>query len=173
MTPAERVAFVLHDVFGYPFAEVAEVVGRTPAACRQLATSARRRIRASTAEAPGSSGRAGVVREFRRAWEAKDVAALVGLLDPDAVAVADGGGVALAHLEPIRGAEQVARAYVEIARVAPGVTLLERTVNGLPGLIARKDGVTLTVYAFDVVDGRVTRIWAVRNPAKLRPWSRA
>jgi RNA polymerase sigma-70 factor (ECF subfamily) len=173
MTPAERVAFVLHDVFGYPFAVVAEVVGRTPAACRQLATSARRRIRASTAEAPGSSGRAGVVREFRRAWEAKDVAALVGLLDPDAVAVADGGGVALAHLEPIRGAEQVARAYVEIARVAPGVTLLERTVNGLPGLIARKDGVTLTVYAFDVVDGRVTRIWAVRNPAKLRPWSRA
>ncbi|AEA23391.1 RNA polymerase sigma factor SigJ [Pseudonocardia benzenivorans] len=173
MTPAERVAFVLHDVFRYPFAEVAEVVGRTPAACRQLATSARRRIGAAPAAVSGAAGQAAVVRDFRRAWEAKDIAALVGLLDPDVVAVADGGGVVPAHREPIRGGEQVARAYVEISRVAPGVTLLERTVNGLPGLVARKDGATLTVFAFDVVAGRITRIWAVRNPAKLRTWAPA
>ncbi|MCC5582316.1 sigma-70 family RNA polymerase sigma factor, partial [Microtetraspora sp. AC03309] len=84
MTPAERVAFVLHDVFRYPFAEVAEIVGRTPAACRQLASSARRRVRAARAPVAPAAQRAGLVRDFKRAWEAKDIDALVGLLDPDA-----------------------------------------------------------------------------------------
>src|ERR1700721_162643 len=68
MTPAERVAFILHDVFGYPFAEVAEIVGRTPAACRQLASSARRRIRTAQPPATPAGRRAGLVREFKRAW---------------------------------------------------------------------------------------------------------
>src|SRR3954470_11830477 len=90
MTPAERVAFVLHDVFRSPFAEVAEIVGRTPAACRQLASSARRRIRESPAPATATSRQCDVVRDFKRAWEAKDIGALVGLLDPGATVVADG-----------------------------------------------------------------------------------
>src|SRR4249919_280558 len=94
MTPAERVAFILHDVFRYPFAEVAEIVGRTPAACRQLASSARRRIRASRAPAAPTAQQAGIVRAFRQAWEAKDIDALISLLDPGATVVADGGGLA-------------------------------------------------------------------------------
>ncbi|NUR90204.1 MAG: sigma-70 family RNA polymerase sigma factor, partial [Nonomuraea sp.] len=82
MTPAERVAFVLHDVFRYPFAEIAEIVGRTPAACRQLATSARRRIRDTRGPVTPVSRQAEVVRGFRQAWAAKDIGALVGLLAP-------------------------------------------------------------------------------------------
>ncbi|MFD8597330.1 RNA polymerase sigma factor SigJ [Kitasatospora sp. NPDC059646] len=173
MTPAERVAFVLHDVFQYPFAEVAEVLGRSAAACRQLAASARRRIRASGAPVSPPSTQAGVVREFKRAWEAKDVRSLMDLLDPEATVIADGGGLVGALLEPLTGRENIVRAYLDTARFVPATTFLERTVNGQPGLIARVDGVTSTVFAFRVVDGRITHIWGVRNPEKLRPWTEA
>jgi RNA polymerase sigma factor (sigma-70 family) len=171
MTPAERVAFILHDVFRYSFAEVAEIVGRTPAACRQLASSARRRISESQAPLTPTTQRADIVKDFRQAWENKDIAALIGLLDPDATAIADSGGLAPAHLRPIEGSEEIARVYIDIAGKAPNLTLLERTVNGQPGLVAQLDGVTVTVYAFDVVDNRIKRIWAVRNPEKLRMWT--
>ncbi|MFE6286682.1 RNA polymerase sigma factor SigJ [Streptomyces sp. NPDC057877] len=172
MTPAERVAFVLHDVFRYPFAEVAEIVGRSPAACRQLASSARRRIAATRAEAsPSAARQAGVVRRFKAAWEARDIEVLLSLLDPDAVAVSDGGGRAIARLLPIEGAEQIARLYLTIARFSPPRAILERTVNGLPGLVIEAGGRIDTVCAFEVGDDdRITRIWAVRNPDKLRPW---
>jgi hypothetical protein len=113
---------------------------RGPVACRQLASSARRRIRASRPAGPG------------------------------AAAIADGGGVS-ACLHPIEGGEQVARSCVDVVRKVPGLTILERTVNGQPGLVAQKDGVTVTVYAFDVVGGRITHIWAVRNAEKLRSWT--
>ncbi|GAA3392565.1 RNA polymerase sigma factor SigJ [Streptomyces roseoviridis] len=170
MTPAERVAFVLHDVFRYPFAEVADIVGRTPAACRQLASSARRRIDAQRPPASPTAQRARVVREFRQAWEAGDIGALVGLLDPDATAVGDGGGLVTATLHPIEGAESIARFFAE--RVLPGrLTLRECTVNGQPGLAAQLDGAVVSVYAFDIADDRIRRIWAVLNPEKLRPWT--
>ncbi|WP_105967945.1 RNA polymerase sigma factor SigJ [Streptomyces geranii] len=172
MTPAERVAFVLHDVFRYPFGEVAEIVGRTPAACRQLASSARRRVRGAQAPAAvPSTEQAGIVRRFRTAWEAKDIEALVGLLDPDATATADGGGLAVTHAHPLVGAERIAGAYAEIARVAGDrTTFVECTVNGLPGLVAYQDGTVATVFAFEIAGDRISRIWAVRNPQKLRPW---
>src|SRR5215470_14341118 len=128
MTPAERVAFILHDVFRYPFAEVAQITGRTPAACRQLATSARRRIRASQAPAIPTAQQAGIVRAFKQAWEAKDIDALIGLLDPDATAIADGGGLVSAELRPVEGAEQIARFFIDRAITVPNVTILERTV---------------------------------------------
>jgi RNA polymerase sigma-70 factor (ECF subfamily) len=171
MTPAERVAFILHDVFRYSFAEVAQIVGRTPAACRQLASSARRRVRAADVPATPAAQQADVVRNFKAAWEAKDIDALIDLLDPDATAIADSGGLAIAFLRPIEGGEQVARGWVEIASQAPGVTILERTVNGQPGLVAQQDGVTVTVFAFDIAGDRIKHIWAVRNPEKLRPWT--
>ncbi|MEU1229734.1 RNA polymerase sigma factor SigJ [Streptomyces sp. NPDC005828] len=173
MTPAERVAFILHDVFKYPFAEVAEIVGRSPAACRQLASSARRRIRSEGRPAAQPSGQAALVRDFKEAWEAKDIKALVGLLAPDATMTADGGGLVGAALRPVEGSALIAQYIVHIADKAPGLTLLERTVNGMPGLVARKDGVTVTVAAFELVDGRISRIWAVRNPEKLRAWTDA
>jgi RNA polymerase sigma-70 factor (ECF subfamily) len=169
MTPAERVAFVLHDVFRYPFAEIADVLGRTPAACKQLAASARRRVGA--APAPAATGHADVVRQVRRAWEDKDIAALVDVLDPAAVMTADGGGVAGAALRPVEGAARIAQYMAQIADRAPGLELLERSVNGVPGLVARRAGAVLTVASFDVADGRATRIWVVRNPEKLRPWA--
>ncbi|MEU4829455.1 RNA polymerase sigma factor SigJ [Streptosporangium sp. NPDC023615] len=171
MTPAERVAFVLHDVFRYPFAEVAEIVGRTPAACRQLASSARRRIRASRTLPAPAARRADVIRDFRRAWEAKDIGALVGLLAPEATMTSDGGGLVSAVLRPIEGGERIARHALTIAGMVPGMTILERTVSGQPGLVAQQGGVTVAVMAFEVADDRITRIWAVRNPEKLRPWA--
>jgi RNA polymerase sigma-70 factor, ECF subfamily len=172
MTPAERVAFVLHDVFRYPFAEVAEITGRTPAACRQLGSSARRRIRASRASATPAPGQAGIVRDFKRAWEAKDIDALIGLLDPGATAIADGGGLATTFLRPIEGGEHVARAWIELAnRRLSDTMFLERTVNGQPGLIAQQDGRIVTVFAFDVAGDRIKHIWVIRNPEKLRRWT--
>lgn len=171
MTPAERVTFILHDVFRYSFAEVAETVGRTPAACRQLASSARRRIHASQAPATPTAQHADIVSDFRQAWEAKDIDALIGLLDPDATAIADGGGLVSAELRPIEGGEQVARYVADVAGWAPDLTLLERTVNGQPGLVAQQNGVTVTVFAFAFAGDQIKHIWAVRNPDKLRPWT--
>ncbi|WP_228001083.1 RNA polymerase sigma factor SigJ [Nocardia australiensis] len=168
MTPAERVALILHDVFRYSFAEVAEIVGRTPAACRQLASSARRRVETSR-RGPSSTGHAEVVREFKCAWQAKNIEALIGLLDPAATATADSGGLAPAFRDPIHGGEQIARAWAEIPHNSR-VALLERTVNGRPGLVAQLDGTIISVYAFDIAESRITRIWAIRNPEKLRPW---
>ena len=119
--------------------------------------------------APASSGTSSA------AWEAKDIGALIGLLDPDATATADGGGRAATFLHPIEGGEQIARAWVELARPRdrPTSTILERTVNGQPGLVAQQDGVTVTVFAFDVADDKITHIWVVRNPEKLRQWTTA
>ncbi|SHN47514.1 RNA polymerase sigma factor SigJ [Cryptosporangium aurantiacum] len=169
MTPAERVAFVLHDVFRYPFADVAEIVGRTPAACRQLASSARRRVRTAQTPATPSVEQAGVVKQFKAAWEAKDINALVGLLTPDATAVGDGGGRAHAVLRPIEGAGEIAGFFA--GRATSGLTFLERTVNGQPGLVVLADDVPVAVLAFDVVGDRIRHIWAVLNPEKLRPWT--
>ena len=173
MTPAERVAFILHDVFRYSFAEVAGIVGRTPAACRQLASSARRRIRASQPPAGPATGQASIVRAFKQAWEARDIDALIGLLDPSATATADTGGLAIALPGPIEGSEQIARACLDVAKIAPDMTILERTVNGQAGLVAQQDGVTVTVFAFEVAGDRIKHIWAIRNPEKLRPWTTA
>jgi RNA polymerase sigma-70 factor (ECF subfamily) len=175
MTPAERVALILHDVFGYPFSEVAEVTGRTPAACRQLASSARQRLRASQLPSAPSAPRtdqASLVARFKRAWEAADIGALVGLLDPDATAISDGGGLVSAALHPVEGAASVARLMAGIiSRPRHHLRITERLVNGQPGLVAEQDGVVVTVFAFQVAGDKIQRIWAIRNPDKLRPWT--
>jgi len=101
-----------------------------------------------------------------------DIEALLELLDPDAVAIADGGGLVPASLEPRAGAGEIASFLMELAgRATSGLGLEERTVNGQPGLVGRQDGATVTVLAFEVADERITRIWAVRNPEKLRAWN--
>jgi RNA polymerase sigma-70 factor (ECF subfamily) len=169
MTPAERVALILHDVFGYPFTEVAQITGRTPAACRQLASTARRRIRAAQPPATPTARQASIVRDFKQALEASDIEALMGLLDPTATVSGDIGALPAALTGPIHGAEQIAR--LAVASQAPGLTLLERTVNGQPGLVAQRDGVTVGVYAFQIAGDQITRIWAILNPGKLRPWT--
>jgi RNA polymerase sigma-70 factor, ECF subfamily len=171
MTPAERVALILHDVFGYPFTEVAEITGRTPAACRQLATSARRRARAAQPPATPATRQASIVRSFKQACEAGDIGALIGLLDPAATATGDIGVLPAALPGPLHGAEQIARTCLAVTSQAPGLTLLERTVNGQPGLVAQQGGATVAVYAFQIAGDRITRIWAVLDPGKLRPWA--
>jgi RNA polymerase sigma-70 factor (ECF subfamily) len=171
LTPAERVAFILHDVYRYPFSEVAAIIGRTPAACRQLASSARHRLEAVQHPGPVEGARARVVADFKRAWEDHDIDGLIALLDPDATAIADGGGIVSAVLEPLNGAQTIARACVDIVKRAPRLTIIERKVNGQPGLVTVQDGTTVAVVAFGFVDQRIRRIWAVLNPAKLGAWT--
>jgi RNA polymerase sigma-70 factor (ECF subfamily) len=171
MSPAERVSFILHDVFRYSFAEVAEVVGRTPAACRQLASSARRHLEAADAPTPSAAERTRIVRDFKDAWHAQDIEALVAVLDPDVTVVADGGGLASAIASPLGGRDLVVRAYLDLLARAPELTFLEHTVNGQPGLVVQQDGVTVSVLAFDFAGSRISHMWAVRNPEKLRPWT--
>jgi hypothetical protein len=127
--------------------------------------------RASQAPATSTAQRADIVRDFKQAWEAKNIDALIALLDPDATAIGDGGGFVAAELRPIEGGEQIARAVIDIASRAPYLTILERTVNGQPGLVAQQECVTVTVIAFDIAGDRIKHIWAVRNPEKLRPWT--
>jgi RNA polymerase sigma-70 factor (ECF subfamily) len=171
MTPAERVAFVLHDIFRYSFAEVAEVVGRTPAACRQLASTARRRVRDSRSPRSVTAEQARIVSSFEQAWEAQDIPALVVLLDPVSTFTADGGGIVNAIRRPIRGAEQVALGCVNLLLRNLGLIILQRTVNGQPGLVTQLDGATVAVLAFDIIDDHAKQIWSVDNPTKLRPWA--
>jgi len=90
--------------------------------------------------------------------------------------IADGGGVAGvgaagAEARPVRGREQIARGCVDLVNRAPGLKILERTVNGQPGLVTQQDGATAAVLAFDLAGGRITNIWVVFNPEKLRPWT--
>jgi len=171
MTPAERVAFILHDVFAYPFTEVAAITGRTPAACRQLASSARRRIYAERPPATNTARQASIVKDFKRAWETKDIGALVGLLDPHVILTGDGGGVVKAALHPYEGGERVAHFLAHLARTAPANgALLERTVNGQPGLVGHLEGQIVAVYSFEVAGYKITRMWAMLNPKKLQLW---
>lgn len=171
MTPAERVAFVLHDVFQYSFPEVADIVGRTPQACRQLAYSARRRLREARGTSVPEDEHARVVASFKVALDSGDLAQLVDLLDPQATAVGDGGGRARAWIDPIVGAENVARHLLGIATAQPDLRFEISTVNGQAGLVfADAAGATLAVVSLQVRDSRVQRIWAMRNPEKLTSW---
>ncbi|WP_405999286.1 RNA polymerase sigma factor SigJ [Streptomyces sp. NBC_00829] len=172
LTPAERTAFILHDVFAVPFPEIAEVVGRTPDSVRQLASRARRRVRA---EAPRRSVDRG---EHRRAVDAfltavmgGDFDGLLEILDPDVVWRSDGGGKVTAARLPVLGDEKVARFAQRLTRgFDPGsMRVFVRDVNGAPGLVLVDPvGAQAAVFAFTVCEGRITEIDAVLNPDKLR-----
>lgn len=170
MTPAERVAFVLHDVFDYPFAEIGRIVGRSSDACRQLATSARRRLRSERAHAVDTSDHASAVSGFKLALERGDIADLIGFLDPNVRVVNDGGGRVRAALREVVGMDRVARYLTGVMRREPEMDMVSAEVNGQPGLVFRQRGVTLAVVAVDVRDGLITRLWMVLNPDKLRFW---
>ena len=172
MTPAERVAFILHDVFRYTFPEIADIVGRTPAACRQLASSARRRVRAEQRTPVPAAEHASAVRSFKAAWQTGDLTALIEVLDPDATAITDGGGIVSAALEPLHGQEAIARFFLGVLDRQPDLSVHEELVNGEPGLVATdSEDRTLAVLAIAVTDsGRIKQVWAVRNPQKLEIW---
>lgn len=172
LTPAERVAFVLHDVFGYPFAEIAEITGRTPGACRQLASSARHRVHAEGRWQVSSAELARTVTAFKAAWEAGDVAGLIGQLDRAATATIDGGGKVSAALAPLVGGEQIARFFLDVYRRQPDLAIRETLINGAPGLVAEDAaGHTLAAVSFALREGRISNLWVMRNPDKLTTWN--
>ncbi len=173
LSPAERSAFLLHDVFGYSFPEVADVVGRTPQATRQLATRARHAVEARRPRYPAAPDQQReVISAFHAAAEEGDVASLLELLDPAVAFRSDGGGVVNAARKVITGAERVARVITRMAgHYGDAFRLTAVTVNGAPGLILDTGG-SPSVLAFTIDQGRITEIDAVRNPEKLRTLSR-
>ncbi|MFJ9314399.1 RNA polymerase sigma factor SigJ [Pimelobacter simplex] len=171
LSPAERTAWVLHDVFGMGFPEVAAVVGRTPAAVRQLASRARAHLASDTPRFEVDRAAHGAVLDrFLAAAAGGDLDALVATLDPDVVVTSDGGGAVSAARRPVHGAERSARflaglvaKYVDVGDVE--VELLG--VNGAPAIALREDGVLTSLIVLTVVGERATRVDILRAPAKL------
>ncbi|MDR7302101.1 RNA polymerase sigma factor SigJ [Haloactinomyces albus] len=168
LSPAERTAFVLHDVFGLPFTEVAEAVGRSTAAVRQLAARARKQVRGRTPRFDADPVRQReVVRAFSAACEGADPTALLNLLDPDIVLRSDGGGVVTAARHPVRGAGKVARFLAGISRKQPDTELWPARVNGAAGLLKFNGEYLTSVIAPTIGDDRITAIDIVLHPEKL------
>ncbi len=170
LSPLERAAFLLHDVFGLPFEEVAEAIDRDPVAARQLASRARSHVRAARPRfPPPADGGLQIAEAFFTASRTGDVGALKAMLAADVVLHADGGGRRSAAAGPVRGAEAVAALHLSLAAVfAQGSQVLRYGfVNGLPGFISLEADGLIQTTALQVEDGRITAIFVVRNPDKL------
>ena len=170
LTPPERTAFVLHDLFGVPFGEVATAVGRSPEAVRQLASRARRHVRSRSAWSPvDAAEHRRVVSAFSAAVLTGDLSALMGVLDPEVVLVSDGGGVVSAARKPVLGPDRVARFLLGVmAKGGPDGRIAQVNVNGAPGFAVYRGGDLVTIVSVTVASDRVTRIDMVRAPDKLR-----
>src|SRR5438045_3311127 len=168
LTPAERLAFVLHDMFGMAFEEIAPIVDRSEAATRQLASRARRRVRgAAPATDPDLREQRRVVDAFLAASRAGDFEALLEVLDPDVVFRIDVGGVAPAARPPIEGAEAVAAQVLQRgSRLAPHAR--PAIVNGTAGVIVVPAKRPIAVVGFTISGGRIAEIDVIADPAKLR-----
>jgi RNA polymerase sigma factor (sigma-70 family) len=171
MTPAERVVFVLHDVFAVPFDEIAETVGRSPAACRQLATSARRRVDQSRERRVSRDEHDSVVRAFAAASRSGDFEALIAALDPDVVLRSDGGGIVTAARNPVFGSDRVARFLLGALQKDDRSEVLEQeTPDGL-GFAIWEEGRIVGVVTLDVIGGLIANVRMVLNPQKLSLWN--
>lgn len=168
LVPAERAVFVLREVFDTPYDEIAEAVGKTPAAVRQIAHRARDHVaaRRPRMEVDRAEQRA-VVDRFLAALRSGDVQSLLDVLAPEVVLRADGGGVVAAVRHPIEGAERVARLLARFATVAPGARIDTVWLNGAPAARIDADGEIDTAVSLAIEDGRITGIYAIRNPHKL------
>ncbi|MBB3044044.1 RNA polymerase sigma-70 factor [Nocardioides sp. LMS-CY] len=169
LTPTERAVFVLREVFDLPYGEIAEVVDKSAAAVRQIGHRAREHVAARRPRMEVSRGeQQEVVERFLAAVTGGDLQGLLDVLAPDVVLVADGGGVAQAVVNPVVGAKKVANLLRPFARLAPGAEILPVPLNGALGaLIVGTDDGHDTAVTFAVDEGRISRIYAVRNPAKL------
>jgi RNA polymerase sigma-70 factor (ECF subfamily) len=169
LSPAERTAFVLHDVLGLPYDEVAGVVGREPAACRQLVSRARAHVRQGAPRfTPEAGQHVAAVQAFLTAASHGSVAELVEVLDPEVTLRSDGGGqISGVALRPVVGADQVARLLLGVAERRPAVAHM-RVVNGSLGLVFETAGHVVGVMGFTVAGDRITEIDFVVNPEKLR-----
>jgi ketosteroid isomerase-like protein len=159
LQPAERLAFVLHDLFAVPFEDIATIVGRSPAATRQLASRARRRVQGADRDAPTADRQ--IVDAFLAASRGGDFAELLALLDPDVVLRTDDGGGALVIVEGARAVATNAR-FFATTRVAHPVV-----VDGAAGFVATEAGLPVAVLAFTVHEGRITAIDALGGPARV------
>ena len=169
LTPTERLVLLLADVFDQPFDEIAKILGKSPPACRQLASRARRKLR-ETEPPPARPVPAtlAVAAAFINAALQGDQRTVLRLLSPDVVLVSDGGPHTHAARRPVVGASRVGRFVTNIAkRVSPDVAAEPCRINGTPGFVVRSGGAPLFTQAFEVVDGRITRIEIVSNPSKL------
>jgi RNA polymerase sigma factor (sigma-70 family) len=164
LAPAERVAFVLHDMFDLPFDEIASIVGRTPDAARQLASRARRRVQGtSTATDADRERKREVVDAFLAAARGGDFNALLAVLDPDVVVRADSAAIKLGAAAEIRGAAAVAERFVTRARAAqPAI------VGGAPGVVWAPGGTPRVAFNFTVADGRIAGIDLIGDPEHIR-----
>lgn len=172
LTPLERVAFLLHDVFGVGFDEISETIGREPAACRQLASRARTHVRAGRPRfvMPKEYAQQ-IAAAFFTASRSGDMGQLRSLLAADVTAYSDGGGKRRAATQPIVGLEQVMQHLEELARIyAESVSQLVQygLINGLPGFVTVEHDNTLQTTALEIEDGKVVAIYVTRNPDKLR-----
>jgi RNA polymerase sigma-70 factor (ECF subfamily) len=169
LAPTERAVFVLREVFDVGYDEIAEAVGKTPAAVRQIAHRARRHVDARRPRETVSARQTRAVLEsFQRALADRDLQGLLDVLAPDVVLMGDGGGVKQAVPRPVTGADRLARLVLGGIGKAAGVLTTEpTTVNGNPALVLRLDGELDGVMAASVEDGRITGLYYVRNPEKL------
>ncbi|MFE1554555.1 RNA polymerase sigma-70 factor [Streptomyces sp. NPDC058734] len=169
LTPTERAVFVLREVFGLGYEEIAEAVEKSPAAVRQIAHRARSHVAARRPRGVVSATETRAALDaFRRALETGDLQGLVDLLAPDVVALSDGGGIKQAMPRPVVGAEKVARLLAAgAAAFGPLMTAEPTRVNGHPALLMRIDGEVEMVVALRIDDGLVTGLYSVRNPQKL------
>jgi len=169
LTPAERAVFVLRDVFDLAYEEIAEAIGKSPAAVRQVAHRARAHVAARRPRAAVSRTETrDALEAFRRAAETGDLQSLLDILAPDVVLLGDGGGIKQTVARPIVGAGKVGRLLVAaLGRITAAASLRAAQVNGQPALILQRNGVIDTVIAVRLDEGRITGLYAVRNPEKL------
>ncbi|MEY9857737.1 RNA polymerase sigma-70 factor (TIGR02957 family) [Catenulispora sp. GAS73] len=169
LTPAERAVFVLRDVFSLEYDEIAEAVGKTPAAVRQIAHRARNHVAARRPRGVTSKAEVlGATEAFQKAVSTGDLQSLFDLLAPDVVFIGDGGGVVQATLVPLRGADVVSQFLAEgLSHLAGFVTMENAYVNGGLAVIIRVDGAVDTIVAMHTENGLITGIYVVRNPEKL------
>ncbi|WP_336032755.1 sigma-70 family RNA polymerase sigma factor [Geodermatophilus sp. FMUSA9-8] len=169
LSPTERAVLVLHEVFDVPYDEIAEAVGKSAAAVRQVAHRAREHVVARRPRmAVSRAEQQRVVDRFLAAVTSGDLDGLLDVLAPDVVVVADSGGLAPAALRPVTGQLRVARALARFAELAPGVTITTPLVNGTVAARIDGGGPFDTAITFVVEDGRISRMYATRNPHKLR-----
>jgi RNA polymerase sigma-70 factor (ECF subfamily) len=169
LSPQERVAFVLHDVFGVEFGRIAEVLDVSAPGARQLASRARQRVAKAKQSTPQASKaeREHVLAVFRAAYEAGDLAGLVKLLDPDVVYVTDGGGEVSAARRPIHGGERVAEVILRVGRQMHLDRIDFAEVGGELALVFHREGRVYTVDTVQIKDGLITAYRRVMNPDKL------
>lgn len=172
LSPLERAAFLLHDVFDEPFSDIATALGRSEAAVRQLAARARKSVREEHAAREASpEAHARLLSAFTAAIANHDPAQLMAVLREDAVVMTDGGGRKLAALNPIHGADRVARFFVGLLRKfearGGSISVEPATFNGAPGLLIYVDGALDQALTLSVDGERIAAIYAVRNPDKL------